>query len=172
MLEDCKSARERWGGVHALVDRWLDQRYDMLVTLMDLREFCDADLSAVSKPRIDTFSEALMDYISAGHFEIYPQLREEASAFGDTAALAVADQLLARVEASTQLVLDFDNDYATPARCRCYTERLPAWLDRLSAAMTERFALEDDLIGRLHAAHAPVAAAARQGATERSLPAE
>ncbi|MEC8915981.1 MAG: Rsd/AlgQ family anti-sigma factor, partial [Pseudomonadota bacterium] len=42
MLEDCKTAQERWGGVHALIDRWLEQRYDMLVTLVDLREFCDA----------------------------------------------------------------------------------------------------------------------------------
>lgn len=156
MLEDCKTAQERWGGVHALIDRWLEQRYDMLVTLVDLREFCDADLSAVSKTRIDTFSEALMDYISAGHFEIYPQLREEAKAFEDREALAVADKLLARVDASTQLVLDFDNEYATPSRCQRYTDRLPGWLEKLGGSMTERFDLEDQLISRLHAAHTPV----------------
>ena len=156
MLEDCKTAQERWGGVHALIDRWLEQRYDMLVTLVDLREFCDADLSAVSNTRIDTFSEALMDYISAGHFEIYPQLREEAKAFEDREALAVADKLLARVDASTQLVLDFDNEYATPSRCQRYTDRIPGWLEKLGGSMKERFDLEDQLIGRLHAAHAPV----------------
>ncbi|WP_342593864.1 sigma D regulator [Salinicola lusitanus] len=155
MLEDCKTARERWGGVHTLIDRWLEQRYDMLVTLVDLREFCDADLSAVPKARIDTFSEALMDYISAGHFEIYPQLREEAKAFDDREALTVADKLLARVDASTQLVLDFDNEYATPSRCQHYIDRLPGWLEKLGATMTERFDLEDQLIGRLHAVHAP-----------------
>lgn len=171
MLEDCKTARERWGGVHALIDRWLDQRYDMLVTLVDLREFCDADLSAVPKARIDAFSEALMDYISAGHFEIYPQLREEARAFDDQEALAVADRLLARVDASTQLVLDFDSEYATPSRCQRYTDRLPGWLEKLSATMTERFDLEDQLIGRLHAVHAPSsteAAAARDGQSLRT----
>ncbi|WP_110603031.1 sigma D regulator [Salinicola lusitanus] len=155
MLEDCKTARERWGGVHTLIDRWLEQRYDMLVTLVDLREFCDADLSAVPKARIDTFSEALMDYISAGHFEIYPQLREEAKAFDDREALTVADKLLARVDASTQLVLDFDNEYATPSRCQHYIDRLPGWLGKLGATMAERFDLEDQLIGRLHAVHAP-----------------
>lgn len=158
MLEDCKTAQERWGGVHSLIDRWLDQRYDMLVTLVDLRESCDTDIDAISKASIDAFSEALMDYTSAGHFEIYPQLREEARAFGDHEALAIADRLLARVESSTQLILDFDNDYATPSRCQCYTAKLPAWLERLSNALTERFALEDRLISRLHAAHAPPAA--------------
>lgn len=173
MLEDCKTAQERWGGVHSLIDRWLEQRYDMLVTMVDLRESCDADLSAVSKARIDAFSEALMDYISAGHFEIYPQLREEAKAFEDHEALTVADALQARMETSTQLVLGFDAEYATPARCQRYTDRLPAWLEKLGATMTERFGLEDDLIGRLHAAHAPMATAARSEAPGgRSVPTE
>ncbi|WP_110657394.1 sigma D regulator [Salinicola halimionae] len=171
MLEDCKTAQERWGGVHALIDRWLEQRYDMLVTLVDLREFCDTDLTAVSKSRIDAFSEALMDYISAGHFEIYPQLREEAKAFDDREALAVADKLLARVDASTQLVLDFDAEYATPSRCQRYTDRLPEWLEKLGATMTERFALEDQLISRLHAAHAPTDSA-RHGADWQSVRAD
>jgi len=171
MLEECKNTQERWGGVHVLIDRWLDQRYAMLVTLVDLRELCDADLSAVSKPRIDAFSEALMDYISAGHFEIYPQLREEAKAFEDREALAVADKLLAQVDTSTQLVLDFDAEYATPSRCQRYTDRLPGWLEKLGARMTERFALEDKLIGRLHAVHAP-AEAARQAADGQSFRAD
>ncbi|WP_106418348.1 sigma D regulator [Salinicola tamaricis] len=155
MLEHCKTAQERWGGVHSLIDRWLEQRYDMLVTLVDLREVCESDLSAVTKARIDAFSEALMDYISAGHFEIYPQLREEAKAFDDREALALADDLLERVESSTQLVLDFDNDYATPARCQHHTARLPAWLERLGAGLVNRFGLEDQLISRVHAVHAP-----------------
>ena len=82
MLEDCKNALERWGGVHVLIDRWLDQRRQLLVSFIELKEACDAELEAVSKAPIDTFSEQLMDYISAGHFEIYPQLSEEAQAFG------------------------------------------------------------------------------------------
>ena len=81
MLEDCKSALERWGGVHKLIDRWLDERRELLVHFVELKEACDAELEAVSKAQIDRFSELLMDYISAGHFEIYPQLREEAKAF-------------------------------------------------------------------------------------------
>ncbi|MHA3025756.1 sigma D regulator [Chromohalobacter israelensis] len=155
MLEDTKTALERWGGVHTLIDRWLEQRRDMLVTLVELQEACDAELETVTKERIDAFSETLMDYISGGHFEIYPQLRDEAVAFDDQEALALADHLLARLEMSTQMVLEFDNDYSTPARCQHYTTRLPAWLERLTKGLAERFALEDQLIARLHAAHAP-----------------
>lgn len=160
MLEDCKSALERWGGVHKLIDRWLDERRELLVNFVELKEACDAELEAVTKERIDGFSELLMDYISAGHFEVYPQLREEARAFEDEPALTLADRLLERLEMSTELVLDFDAEYASPGRVRQHHSRLPAWLERLAHGLTERFALEDELIGRIHARHAPDAARA------------
>ncbi|MHC9037395.1 Rsd/AlgQ family anti-sigma factor, partial [Cobetia marina] len=35
--------------------------------------------------------------------------------------------------------------------------RLPEWLARLQEGLTERFALEDQLIQRLHAVHEPLA---------------
>ena len=155
MLEDCQTALKRWGGVHRLIDRWLEERRVMLNSFVALRKDCDDALESVEKAQIDGFSELLMDYISAGHFEIYPQLREEAKAFSDDEALTIADQLLERLEMSTELVLSFDADYATPDRCEYYLCRLPAWLDRLAKGLESRFDLEDQLIGRLHAAHSP-----------------
>lgn len=155
MLEDCKSARERWGGVHQLIDRWLEQRQQLVEVLSRMEDCCDADLETITRSRVDAFSETLMDYISAGHFEVYPQLREEARAFDDDEALHLADRLLERLEMSTELVLSFDRDYATPMRCQHYLSRLPAWLERLKKGMAERFSLEDQLIERLHQAHAP-----------------
>lgn len=160
MLEDCKNALERWGGVHELIDRWLHERRELLIHFAALKQACDAELEAVSAERVDTFGELLMDYISAGHFEVYPQLREEAKAFDDHQALALADRLLERLEMSTELVLSFDRDYDSPARAQHHMRRLPAWLDRLSRGLGERFTLEDQLIARLHAAHAPDAARA------------
>ncbi|MCK2184414.1 sigma D regulator [Halomonas getboli] len=159
MLEDCKSAQERWGGVHRLIDRWLGERRTLLRHFEELKAACDAELEAITKPRIDAFSELLMDYISAGHFEIYPQLKAEAEAFEDDDALGLAERLLERLEMSTELVLSFDEDYATPVRCQHYLTRLPAWLERLSKGLSERFSLEDRLIARLHAVHAPAAQA-------------
>lgn len=155
MLEDCKNALERWGGVHTLIDRWLDQRKQLLISFIELKEACDTELEAVSKAPIDTFSEQLMDYISAGHFEIYPQLSEEAQAFSDTEALLIAEKLLERLEMSTEMVLEFDTDFGSTQSCAENIARLPAWVDRLARGLTERFALEDQLIARLHAAHSP-----------------
>jgi regulator of sigma D len=155
MLEDCKNALERWGGVHTLIDRWLEQRKSLLVSFIELKESCDAELETVSKVRIDTFSELLMDYISAGHFEVYPQLAEEAKAFGDESALVIASKLLERLELSTELALEFETDFATSIRCQHNLARLPAWIDRLAKGLAERFMLEDQLIARLHAVHSP-----------------
>ena len=155
MLEDCKNALERWGGVHLLIDRWLDQRRHLLISFIELKEACDTELEAVRKAPIDTFSEQLMDYISAGHFEIYPQLSEEAQAFGDESALVIAAKLLERLEMSTEMVLEFDTDFGNELSCEQNIARLPAWIDRLARGLTERFALEDQLIARLHAAHSP-----------------
>ncbi|MDI4659788.1 MULTISPECIES: sigma D regulator [Cobetia] len=163
MLEECTTAAERFRGVHQLVDRWLDQRREMLVCFMDLHEACVNDLDQLEMTRVNRFIELLMDYISAGHFEVYPQLKEEGRVFEDTAALAVCEQLMQRLEPSTELVLSFDEDFSSPTRCQHYRARLPEWLARLQQGLTERFALEDQLIQRLHAVHEPVAQSAPSG---------
>jgi regulator of sigma D len=30
MLESCQNAQERWGGVHLLIDRWLQERHELV----------------------------------------------------------------------------------------------------------------------------------------------
>lgn len=155
MLERCDDAQQRWGGVHALIDRWLAERRRLLVSFIELKGACDKELQEVSKPAIDAFSEYLMDYISAGHFEVYPQLADEARAFNDDSALVIAERLLERLDMSTELTLAFNDDFATAKRCEDNVARLPAWIERLARGLEERFALEDRLIERLHATHAP-----------------
>lgn len=155
MLEKCKTAQERWGGVHQLIDGWLEQRRALLESFKVLNDACDADMETPTKQHIDDFSQLLMDYVSAGHFNVYPQLKAEADAFDDTGALGLAERLLERLEMSTELVLAFDEDYDTPASCERNLNRLPAWIERLTKGLAERFSLEDELIGRLHAANGP-----------------
>lgn len=157
MLEKCKTAQERWGGVDQLVDGWLEQRRRLLESFKALNDACDADMETPTKQPIDDFSQLLMDYVSAGHFTVYPQLGRVAEEFNDEAALQLAARLLERLEMSTELVLAFDEDYATPASCERNLNRLPAWIERLTRGLSERFALEDELIARLHAANAPAA---------------
>lgn len=157
MLEKCKTAQERWGGVHQLVDDWLEQRRALLSSFKVLNDACDAELETPTKEFIDDFSQLLMDYVSSGHFTVYPQLAKEAEAFDDTQALKLAGRLLERLDISTELVLAFDEDYDTPASCERNLNRLPAWIERLNKGLGERFTLEDELIARLHDANTPTA---------------
>ena len=42
MLESCRNAQERWGGVHQLIDRWLHERQQLVQDLRLAKEQADA----------------------------------------------------------------------------------------------------------------------------------
>lgn len=150
MLEDCKTAKERWGGVSDLVDRWLQERQDMLVrycALSGMSSFDSEDKAQCEK--IQQLCQIMMDYVSAGHFEIYDQLRREGREFGDKEALARADKLYGRVEATTDAVLDFNDKYQETDDL----SSLPEDLSRIGEQLESRFEAEDGMIAVLHMAH-------------------
>ena len=99
-----------------------------------------------------------MDYVSAGHFEVYEQLTNEAKAFNDQRGLELAKQIYPRIEAITAVALAF-NDHCDNGDCRDSTS-LVAELNHLGQLLHERFELEDCLIEVLHNAHQEQAAEA------------
>lgn len=149
MLENCKTARERWGGTHQMIDRWLGQRQETLVRYFDISSDTAADQQSTL---LQAFCESLMDYVSAGHFEVYEQLVREAREFDD-GGLELARKLYPRVEATTQVIVDFNDKYDTRDHTNQHVSDLPADLSRLGETMTERFEMEDQMIERLHNIH-------------------
>ncbi len=149
MLESCQNAQERWGGLHLMIDRWLQERNQLVRAYKDL----NADKHAPAANAIDLqgFCEVLVDYVSAGHFEIYEQLLQEARAFGDQRGLELARQIYPRIEAITQVALSF-NDHCDNGDSRD-SKSLHAELEHLGSLLQERFELEDCLIEVLHNAH-------------------
>ncbi|MBR7887670.1 sigma D regulator [Marinomonas sp. A79] len=151
MLEGCKTAQERWGGVHEIIDRWLEQRrqlVEMWVYLRDRGEFTPTDT-----PKIQNLCEMMIDYVSAGHFTVYEQLAREAKEFHDDGAVTLLGQLLPLIEESTQVVIEFNDKYDTKAHCNAQLEALPFSLQAMTVMMMERFQYEDQLIRELHEAH-------------------
>lgn len=146
MLENCRNAQERWGGVHLLLDRWLQERHQLVSAFQALNV-----RPQTSGPVLEEFCAQLMDYLSAGHFEIYEQLLGEARAFGDGPALALAAQVFPQIEASTAVMLDF-NDRCDNGDCRD-SIGLAHELQRLGQLLEQRFELEDCLIEVLHNVH-------------------
>jgi len=100
MLERCKTAQERWGGVHDMIDRWLEQRRKLIELCIYLRE--RGEFTPTDTPKIQTLCEMLVDYVSVGHFTVYEQLALEAKEFHDDGALVLLKELLPEIDSSTQ----------------------------------------------------------------------
>lgn len=153
MLEQVHDAKERWGGVHEIIDRWLAERSELIVAMFGVNG--RAEIVADEQPiefRIQRFCEILVDYVSAGHFEVYEQLVREAQAFAD-ADMGKARSIMSRLEENTELVLAFNDNYSDVAETRQHLGELENDLSRLGENLEERFALEDRLIQDLHEVH-------------------
>lgn len=150
MLERCQNAQERFNGVHKLIDNWLDERSELVKAYLAVKSELDA--SSPNGKTQSAFCEVLVDYVSAGHFEIYEQLNREAQAFEDVRGLELAATIYPRIEAITQYALDF-NDRCDGKKHRPTCETLAAKFKDLGALLDERFELEDCLIEVLHTAH-------------------
>ncbi|AGA71185.1 Rsd/AlgQ family anti-sigma factor [Pseudomonas plecoglossicida] len=148
MLDSCQNAQERWGGVHKLIDRWLEERQELVQAFRALR---DAKPAFADKDTNGDFCALLVDYVSAWHFEVCEQLVSEAKAFGDEKALKLAEEINPRINDSTQVALAF-NDHCAKGECK-NTERFAEKLGKLGGLLHERFELEDCLIEVLHNAH-------------------
>ena len=57
------------------------------------------------------FCELMVDYISAGHFEVYDHLIQEAEEFNDGKGLDVARRLYPQVSKTTEVALAFNDSF-------------------------------------------------------------
>jgi len=148
MLENCKSAQERWGGVSEIIDRWLRERQQMLVFYCQLSEIIDEDTDNTGEV-LRSMCQIMVDYVSAGHFEIYDQLVQEGREFDDDAALNEAKTLFKVVDKTTEFVLDFNDKYQEIDDL----DSLSTDLSQLGETLASRFEAEDRAINVLHTSH-------------------
>lgn len=150
MLENCKDARERWGGVSTIIDNWLDERASLIKVLMEIPH---TEIGEELNLRMGEFCDLLVDYLSSGHFDVYQQLVAEGEAFSDT-QLKDAQALLPKIQRSTDIALDFNDrfsDFIAPT-----VEEIRFFGDQISVlaeALAGRFEYEDQMIEMLHEAH-------------------
>ena len=150
MLENCQNAKERWGGVSNIIDRWLQERQDMLVQYCDISGIEKGTSSeAIRGEKLRTLCQILVDYVSAGHFEIYDQLIKEGREFDDEEALHEAGKLFTIVDGTTEKLLDFNDKYLETDDL----SSLEADLSNLGETLEIRFSAEDRMISVLHTSH-------------------
>lgn len=149
MLENCKTAQERWGGTHEMIDRWLSDRQSALISYFAIQ---DSHGKSELSDHLQAFCQKLVDYVSEGHFEIYEQLFREAKEFDD-GGIEVAKKLYPKIEEYTQFILDFNDKYISADHVEMNLDSLKGDLSALGEKMTERFEMEDQLIEQLHNVH-------------------
>lgn len=150
MLENCKTAQERWGGVSEIIDNWLGSRQALISAFVALPS---AAIGEELNMRLSNFCDLLMDYLSSGHFEVYEQLMLEGKEFADGSD-AAGEKLLPLIQVSTDRALDFNDDFTrfdepSVAEIRDFSTRL----SELGEFLEERFDLEDKMIALLHESH-------------------
>ena len=151
MLENCNDAKERWGGVNDLIDKWLKERQGLIVQLCDLSG--NPGSSQENKvERFQSFCQILVDYVSVGHFEVYEQLLSEAAEFND-GGTELANKIIPKIQASTEIALNFNDRFDNIHKVDDGIEGLILELETLGKTLEDRFELEDVLIESLHKAH-------------------
>ena len=122
-----------------LVQRWLNGRQTIIVELVGLtREVrSSAPSGEALQQRLKGFCADLVDYVSAGHFEIYSRL----VATNDAARLFA--RLGTQLQRTTDQVLAFNDAIA---RKRPDLSRLRAMLAEVGLALEARLAIEDQLV--------------------------
>ncbi|PCJ49399.1 MAG: sigma D regulator [Gammaproteobacteria bacterium] len=153
MLNQLDQAKEKWGGYHSLIDRWLEDRQQLLVNFCSLFKVMDTT-NQQTLPDYDSltkFCQQLVDYISLGHFEVYESLVSECDVEGET-SLNLAKNLYPEITKTTELALAFNDKYINIKNIDKY-EILSKDLSKIGEVLATRIELEDQLIDTLHRNH-------------------
>jgi regulator of sigma D len=161
MYTRLQSARQQWGGSSTAIDSWLEERQQLIVSYCKLAALPPFDKQQQenqlpAQEDILVFCQLLMDYLSAGHFEVYDQIVSQCQINGNDSK-SLAQALYPKISASTDIALEFNDNYAEPSDDNDFAT-FDLDLSGLGQALEERFGLEDELIQTLHAKHASVSA--------------
>lgn len=150
MPDSTRNPETQFAAVEDLLKRWLKERRDVLgrYTELVVAQDCSADPKALGK-RQQALCELLVDYVSAGHFEVFHELLAEARSFGDDAS-AMLDTVLPAIVDTTEVILAYEEKYAGDD---CDWTGIQRDLSSLGEVLESRFVLEDRLIAGLHNRH-------------------
>jgi len=141
---------QQFEAVEAMLTRWLKERRAVLGKYTEIVVTLDSRLDDnVLASRQKALCELLMDYVSAGHFEVFAELINEAERFGD-GRCGLAEKLMPAIGDTTEVILAYEEKYGnTEGR----PEKLRRDLSALGELLESRFLLEDQLIAGLHNRH-------------------
>jgi len=142
--------KQQFESVDDLLGRWLQGRNTLLSKYTDIVVSTEASLDG---EEIDSgqkaLGEVIVDYVSAGHFEVFHELINEAELFAD-GGQNLAARLIPEISDTTEFILAYEEKYRAGQE---YPETLERDLSALGEMLESRFELEDQLIAGLHNRH-------------------
>lgn len=148
MFTQLEQAKEKWGGASDTIDRWLATRQQLLVTYCKLAAKGPGQSALPDADQLENFCAILLDYISAGHFEVFEQVVMGCEKHSEEGK-ALAQRIYPKITDTTQLVLDFNDKYQD-LEDEDSLLSLDGDLSALGETLEQRFALEDKLIAALY----------------------
>ena len=141
---------QQFQAVEHILQEWLKERRALLTRYTETIVAADSggDADALAQRQKD-LCELLVDYTSAGHFEVFHELINEAEVFNDGSS-ALAQQLMPAIGDTTEVILAYDEKYGGAGATG---SKLKRDLSALGEVLESRFVLEDRLIAGLHNAH-------------------
>ena len=145
-----RNPQQQFEAVEELLTRWLKERRLLLGKYTEIVVGMDGllDRQALDE-RQRLLCQLLVDYVSAGHFEVYHQLLEEAESFGDGSS-ALAENLMPAIGDTTEVILAYEEKYGSGNSGALDLERD---LSALGEVLESRYLLEDRLIAGMHNRH-------------------
>jgi len=144
MLQQVEKSAAKWGGKSKAVDNWLLERQDLIKAYCNLAGLNDQGESLPEANLITTFCEILVDYLSAGHFEVFDML-----VGNNTQAQQLRENLESALVKTTDEALLFNDTFVDSVTTE-QAAKFDNALALLGETLEERFALEDRLIACMH----------------------
>lgn len=142
--------QQQFAAVEDLLTRWLKERRELLGRYTEIVVALDSAPQANKlMQRQQALCELLVDYVSAGHFEVFNELLNEAESFADGSE-ELAQQLMPDIGDTTEVILAYEEKYGSG---EAYPETIKRDLSALGELLESRFVLEDRLIAGLHNRH-------------------
>lgn len=154
MLTRLEQTQQKYGGSSQVIDSWLAERQELLVQyckLAGLPPFEKVTKSLPETKLVNSFCEILIDYLSAGHFEIYNDIVKQCQEHGPESA-ALADIIYPKITATTDDLVSFNDKY-TSLDENSNLDGFDTDLSVIGQILEERLVLEDELIHTLYSKH-------------------
>lgn len=132
------------------VNNWLNERNQLLIQYFRLSGKRDNSYLP-NEEQINQFCGLLIDYVSAGHFEVYEKIVSACEVNGDE-GISLLEKLYPEISATTDIVVNFNDKYSRFAE-ESALQQLANDLSLLGEAIAKRVELEDNLIDTLRTKH-------------------